>query len=294
MSRPAMSSLRVRWGKEKPSYTGQMWVTPSPESTTTPVSKPGDRMDSQQSDVWHICRCEFISVAWLSGFNMSAKGCVSYPEHTEWAQLGLPHRCCGTGTSQTWPLWSSPGSWWGSWAAQSAGSRRKTRVVMWLSSCEEMHPVRHLASGVLPCILTGWCSSGRDRRCGPTGAACRPNSAPCRSPWGRTPPAWSDTRWPRHPPSGPVWAGKRSSILAEADFKSIKADLFVTPHTQGQTCRCSNVFYLFIFKDLTLITKFPTLLVDRMIGRPTMAGKMWSGKLDPAKPHLTNCGGMWE
>lgn len=40
MSRPAMSSLRVRWGKEKPSYTGQMWVTPSPESTTTPVSKP--------------------------------------------------------------------------------------------------------------------------------------------------------------------------------------------------------------------------------------------------------------
>ncbi|KAF3837206.1 hypothetical protein F7725_004670 [Dissostichus mawsoni] len=36
MSRPAMSSLRVRWGKEKPSYTGQMWVTPSPESRTTP------------------------------------------------------------------------------------------------------------------------------------------------------------------------------------------------------------------------------------------------------------------
>ncbi|KAF3837205.1 hypothetical protein F7725_004669 [Dissostichus mawsoni] len=37
MSRPAMSSLRVRWGKEKPSYTGQMWVTPSPESRTTPA-----------------------------------------------------------------------------------------------------------------------------------------------------------------------------------------------------------------------------------------------------------------
>lgn len=49
MSRPAMSNLRVRWGKEKPSYTGQMWVTPSPESTTTPVSKPVDKIDSQKS-----------------------------------------------------------------------------------------------------------------------------------------------------------------------------------------------------------------------------------------------------
>ncbi len=25
------------------------------------------------------------------------------------------------------------------------------------------------------------------------------------------------------------------------------------------------------------------------MGRPTRAGKMWSGKLEPAKPHLTNC-----
>lgn len=40
MSLPAMSSLRVKWGREKPSYTGQMWVTPSPESTTTPVNRP--------------------------------------------------------------------------------------------------------------------------------------------------------------------------------------------------------------------------------------------------------------
>lgn len=40
MSRPAISSRLVRWGRENPSYTGQMWVTPSPESTTTPVSRP--------------------------------------------------------------------------------------------------------------------------------------------------------------------------------------------------------------------------------------------------------------
>lgn len=46
--------------------------------------------------------------------------------------------------------------------------------------------------------------------------------------------------------------------------------------------------------NLTFISMLPTLVVDRMIGRPTMAGKMWSGKLDPAKPHLTNCRGMWE
>lgn len=40
MSLPAISSLRVRWGRENPSYTGQMCVTPSPESTTTPVNRP--------------------------------------------------------------------------------------------------------------------------------------------------------------------------------------------------------------------------------------------------------------
>lgn len=39
---------------------------------------------------------------------------------------------------------------------------------------------------------------------------------------------------------------------------------------------------------LTLISKLPILAVERMIGRPTSAGKMCSGKLDPAKPHLTN------
>ncbi len=40
MSLPAMSNLRVRCGRAKPSYTGHIWVTPSPESITTPVSKP--------------------------------------------------------------------------------------------------------------------------------------------------------------------------------------------------------------------------------------------------------------
>lgn len=40
ISLPAMSKRRVRWGSENPSNTGQMWVTPSPESTTTPVCKP--------------------------------------------------------------------------------------------------------------------------------------------------------------------------------------------------------------------------------------------------------------
>lgn len=49
MSLPAMSSRRVRWGREKPSYTGQMWVTPSPESTTTPVRSPGN---SKILDSW--------------------------------------------------------------------------------------------------------------------------------------------------------------------------------------------------------------------------------------------------
>lgn len=52
-------------------------------------------------------------------------------------------------------------------------------------------------------------------------------------------------------------------------------------------------FYFYLIK-LTLISMLPTLVADRMIGRPTMAGKMCSGKLDPAKPHLTNCAGEVE
>lgn len=39
----------------------------------------------------------------------------------------------------------------------------------------------------------------------------------------------------------------------------------------------------------TLISIFPTFAVERMMGLPTSAGKMCSGKLEPAYPHLTNC-----
>ena len=38
--RPATSSRLILSGSAKPSYTGTMCVTPSPESTTTPVSSP--------------------------------------------------------------------------------------------------------------------------------------------------------------------------------------------------------------------------------------------------------------
>ena len=40
MSLPATSRRLVRCGNEKPSKTGQIWVTPSPESNTTPDCKP--------------------------------------------------------------------------------------------------------------------------------------------------------------------------------------------------------------------------------------------------------------
>lgn len=39
---------------------------------------------------------------------------------------------------------------------------------------------------------------------------------------------------------------------------------------------------------LTLISMSPTFCVDRIIGRPTIDGNMWAGKLDPANPHFTN------
>lgn len=32
----------------------------------------------------------------------------------------------------------------------------------------------------------------------------------------------------------------------------------------------------------------PTFAVDLIIGLPTIEGKMWAGKLEPANPHLTN------
>ncbi len=40
ISLPAMSNLRVKCGRANPSNTGQICVTPSPESTTTPVRRP--------------------------------------------------------------------------------------------------------------------------------------------------------------------------------------------------------------------------------------------------------------
>ena len=39
---------------------------------------------------------------------------------------------------------------------------------------------------------------------------------------------------------------------------------------------------------LTLTSMSPTFAVDLMIGLPTIEGKMKAGKLEPAKPHLTN------
>ena len=37
-----------------------------------------------------------------------------------------------------------------------------------------------------------------------------------------------------------------------------------------------------------LISIFPTLTLERRVGRPTMEGKIWEGKLVPAYPHFTN------
>ena len=39
-SRPAISDLIMLCGIAKPSYIGTAWVTPSPESNTTPVVRP--------------------------------------------------------------------------------------------------------------------------------------------------------------------------------------------------------------------------------------------------------------
>ena len=50
MSRPAMSSRLVRCGRAKPSYTGQICVTPSPESTTTPVRRPGKQHHDREQE----------------------------------------------------------------------------------------------------------------------------------------------------------------------------------------------------------------------------------------------------
>ncbi len=190
MSRPAMSRRRVRWGREKPSYTGQIWVTPSPESTTTPVSRPAHK---QQLRIWLY----LYTLYWFIFPSLK----VHYLERTEWAQPGWRYKCLRTDRSQTSPTetqegqnsqtqtsqmlfnkrvlkprWSSLGSWWGSWAAPWAGS----------------------------CSSVSRCWASRGRKCSPTSASYRPNSSRSRSPSGSSPPAWSAARSPRRPPSGPT------------------------------------------------------------------------------------------
>merc|ERR1719198_571169 len=41
-TRPAISIFSTAWGREKPSKTGTVWVTPSPASTTRPVVRPAE------------------------------------------------------------------------------------------------------------------------------------------------------------------------------------------------------------------------------------------------------------
>ena len=53
MSLPATSRRLVKCGREKPSYTGQMWVTPSPLSMTIPVKRPKrERKQSNREIRW--------------------------------------------------------------------------------------------------------------------------------------------------------------------------------------------------------------------------------------------------
>ena len=60
--RPAMSTLRIAWGIENPSYTGTAWVTPSPESSTIPVVRPDE----------YLQRDNYILSAWTSGSESKA------------------------------------------------------------------------------------------------------------------------------------------------------------------------------------------------------------------------------
>ncbi len=73
------------------------------------------------------------------------------------------------------PLWSSHGSWSGSWE------------VLWGGSCS--------------CVSWYWASP--DRRCNPISASCHPSSWRCRSPWDSWPPALSAAHSLRLPPSDP-------------------------------------------------------------------------------------------
>lgn len=42
-------------------------------------------------------------------------------------------------------------------------------------------------------------------------------------------------------------------------------------------------------ETLTFTSISPTFAVDLIMGLPTIEGKMWAGKFEPAYPHLTNC-----
>ena len=90
MSRPAMSKRRVKWGSAKPSYTGQMCVTPSPESTTTPVSKPTtkNRVATCENHMVKACSRQAMTFSWhlqslivkratLLHFSNSQNGCAN-------------------------------------------------------------------------------------------------------------------------------------------------------------------------------------------------------------------------
>lgn len=50
----------------------------------------------------------------------------------------------------------------------------------------------------------------------------------------------------------------------------------------------NNTTLFMTSKIHTLTSISPTLAVDRIIGLPTIEGKMCDGKFDPAYPHLTN------
>lgn len=137
MSLPAMSRRLVRWGRLKPSYTGQMCVTPSPESTTTPVRRPKTQNKSPQLhwsklfvSIIHLVNKQqpgthanliptahslvlnsgekqslyrFVS-SWKFGGATSKAPVSSYPERRESAQPEWRYRRLQTGRSQTSPV----------------------------------------------------------------------------------------------------------------------------------------------------------------------------------------------
>lgn len=105
------------------------------------------------------------------------------------------------------PLWSSRGSWWGSWAAPSAGS----------------------------CSCGSQCWASLGRRCSPINASCRPSSWRCRSPWGSWLLTWSAARWLHLRPSGPGVTGQRATRMN------------IKKRTVRKVARSSLAFFFFFF-----------------------------------------------